>query len=97
MNALKSRSNTRKVKARSNGLFCPQVEVAKTTTQELEQVNSNDAALLELPTREEMFKQMMVMQEQMAQMQSKLGAKSSSSNGGSKAPVVRDVRELVEN
>ena len=103
LNALKSRSANRRVKARSNGLFHSQVEVAKATTQE---VNSNDAPA-ELPSREEMFKQMMVMQQQMAQMQSKLAqrsieqseiaAKSSSSNGGSKAPVVRDVKELVGN
>ncbi len=108
---LKSRSYTRKVKARStslskvksNGLFRPQQEVTKTTTQK---VNSN-VVPPELPSREEMFKQMMVMQEQMAEMQSKLAqrsieqseiaAKSSSSNGGSKAPVVRDVKELVGN
>lgn len=96
LNALKSRSYTRKVKARSNGLFRPQQEVAKTTTQKAEPVNPNDIPP-ELLSREEMFKQMMVMQEQMAQMQSKLAAKSSSSNGGSKAPVVRDVKELVEN
>ncbi len=92
LNTLKSRSYTRKVKARSNGLFRPQVDVAKTTTE----INSNDAPP-ELPSREEMFKQMMVMQEQMAQMQSRLAAKSSSNNGGSKAPVVRDVKALVEN
>lgn len=92
LNALKSRSYTRKVKARSNGLFRPQVEVAKATTQEV-----NADAPHELPSREEMFKQMMVMQEQMAEMQSKLAAKSSSSNGGSKAPIVRDVKELVGN
>ena len=93
LNALKSRSYTRKVKARSNGLFRPQVEVTKTTTQE---ANTNDAPP-ELPSREEMFKQMKLMQEQMAQMQSKLAAKSSSSNGGSKTPVVRDVKDLVGN
>lgn len=101
LNALKSRSYTRKVKARSNGLFRPQQEVTKVNTQS----NSNDAppaSLLrsrraELPSREEMFKQMMVMREEMAQRQSKLAAKSSSSNGGSKAPVVRDVKELAEN
>jgi len=96
LNALKSRSYTRKVKARSNGLFRPQQEVTKTTTQKVEPVNLNDAPP-ELPSKEEMFKQMMVMQEQMAELQSKLAAKSSSSNGGSKAPVVRDVKELVEN
>ena len=95
LNTLKSRSYTRKVKARSNGLFRPQVEVAKTTTDNMD-AQSNDAPP-ELPSREEMFKQMMVMQEQMAQMQSRLAAKSSSSNGGSKAPVVRDVKALVEN
>ena len=94
LNTLKSRSIDRKVKTRSNGLFRPQQEVTKTTTQKVEAVNSNDAPP-ELPSREAMFKQMMVMQEQMAQMQSKLAAKSSSSNGGSKAPVVRDVKELV--
>jgi hypothetical protein len=92
LNTLKSRSYTRKVKARSNGLFRPQQQVAKTTTE----INSNDAPS-ELPSREEMFKRMVIMQEQMAQMQSKLAAKSSSSNGGSEAPVVRDVKELVEN
>jgi len=96
LNALKSRSYTRKVKARSNGLFRPQVEVTKTTTQKVEPVNPNDAPP-ELPSKEEMFKQMMLMQEQMSQLQSKLAAKSSSSNGGSKAPVVRDVKELVGN
>ncbi len=90
LNTLKSRSYTRKVKARSNGLFRPQVDAAKTTTE----INSNDAPP-ELPSREEMFKQMMAMQQQMAQMQSQLAAKSSSSNGGSKAPVVRDVKALV--
>ncbi|WP_019506775.1 hypothetical protein [Pleurocapsa sp. PCC 7319] len=95
LNALKSRSANRRVKTRSNGLFRPQQEVAKTTTENID-VPSNDAPP-ELPSREEMFKQMMVMQEQMAQMQSKLAAKSSSSNGGSKAPVVRDVKALVEN
>lgn len=95
---LKARSSVRRVKARStslskvksNGLFRPQQEVATANTQ------SNDAPA-ELPSREEMFKQMMMMQEQMAQMQSKLASKSSSSNGGSKAPVVRDVKELVGN
>ena len=92
---LKSRSANRRVKTRSNGLFRPQVEVAKATTENID-VPSNDAPP-ELPSREEMFKQMMVMQEQMAQMQSKLAAKSSSSNGGSKAPVVRDIKALVEN
>lgn len=92
LNTLKSRSYTRKVKARSNGLFRPQQQVAKATTE----INSNDAPS-ELPSREEMFKRMVIMQEQMAQMQSKLAAKSSSSNGGSEAPVVRDVKELVEN
>ena len=92
LNTLKSRSYTRKVKARSNGLFRTQQEVAKMTTG----INSNDAPS-ELPSREEMFKRMVIMQEQMAQMQSKLAAKSSSSNGGSKAPIVRDVEALVEN
>lgn len=92
LNALKSRSINRRVKTRSNGLFRSQQEVAKVNTQP----NANDAPP-ELPSREEMFKQMMVMQEQMAQMQSKLAAKSSSSNGGSKAPVVRDIKELVGN
>jgi hypothetical protein len=92
LNTLKSRSYNRKVKTRSNGLFRPQQQVAKTTTE----INSNDAPS-ELPSREEMFKRMVIMQEQMAQMQSKLAAKSSSSNGGSKAPVVRDVEALVEN
>ena len=95
LNALKSRSANRRVKTRSNGLFRPQVEVAKATTENID-VPSNDAPP-ELPSREEMFKQMMVMQEQMAQMQSRLAAKSSNSNGGSKAPVVRDVKALVEN
>lgn len=90
LNALKSRSYTRKIKTRSNGLFRPQQEVAQTTTENLD-------VPAQLPNREEMFKQMMVMQEQMAQMQSKLASKSSSSNGGSKAPVVRDVKELVGN
>ena len=94
LNTLKSRSINRRVKTRSNGLFRPQQEVTKMTTQEVEPVNSHDAPP-ELPSREEMFKQMMVMQEQMAQMQSKLASKSSSSNGGSKAPVVRDAKELV--
>ena len=96
LNTLKSRSYTRKVKARSNGLFRPQVEVGKTTTQKVEPVNSNDVPA-QLPSREEMFKRMVIMQEQMAQMQSKLAAKSSGSNGGSKAPVVREVKALVEN
>ena len=90
LNALKSRSINRRVKTRSNGLFRPQQEVTKTATENLD-------VSAELPSREAMFKQMMVMQEQMAQMQSKLAAKSSSSNGGSKAPVVRDVKELVGN
>ena len=102
---LKARSASRRIKTRSNGLFRPQQEVIKTTTQKVEPVNPNDAppsSLLrsrraELPSREEMFKQMMVMQEQMSEMQSKLASKSSSSNGGSKAPVVRDVKELVGN
>ncbi len=93
---LKARSSARRVKARSNGLFLPQQKVSKTTTKQVEEINSNDVPA-ELPSREEMFKQMMLMQEQMAQMQSKLAAKSSSSNGGSKAPVVRDVKELVGN
>lgn len=118
LNALKSRSANRRVKARSNGLFRPQPEVAtlraeqaaKATTQEVHTdvlADSSVADQAQLPSREEMFKQMMVMQEQMAQMQSKLAqrsieqseiaAKSSSSNGGSKAPVVRDVKELVSN
>ena len=44
-----------------------------------------------------MFKQMMVMQEHMAELQSQLAAKSSSSNGGSLAPVVHDVKELIGN
>ena len=92
LDILKSRSINRKVKTRSNGLFRPQQEVAKVNTQS----DSNDAPP-ELPSREDMFKQMMVMQEQMAEMQSKLAAKSSSSNGGSKAPVVRDVKEIVGN
>ncbi|MEM7590655.1 MAG: hypothetical protein AAF383_03890 [Cyanobacteria bacterium P01_A01_bin.83] len=88
---LKSRSTNRRVKTRSNGLFRSQ-QVAKVNTQP----NANDAPP-ELPSREEMFKQMMVMQEQMTEMQSKLAAKSSSSNGGSKTPVVKDVKELVGN
>lgn len=95
LNALKSRSVNRKVKARSNGLFRPQVEAAKTTTENID-VQSNDVPA-ELPSREEMFKQMMLMQQQMAELQSQLAAKSSNSNGGSKAPVVRDVKELVGN
>ena len=105
LNVLKSRSINRRIKTRSNGLFRPQQEVTKTTTQEVEPANHNDvppASLLrsrraELPSREDMFKQMMMMQEQMTELQSKLAAKSSSSNGGSKAPVVRDVKELVGN
>ena len=43
-----------------------------------------------------MFKQMLLMQEQMAELQSQLASKSSSSNGGSKAPVVRDVKALLQ-
>ena len=90
---LKARSASRRIKTRSNGLFRPQQEVNKTTTTQ--EVNADVTA--ELLSREEMFKQMMVMQQQMAEMQSKLAAKSSSSNGCSKAPVVRDVKELVGN
>ena len=89
---LKARSASRRVKSRSNGLFRPQQQVAKANTE----IKSNDAPS-ELPSREEMFKRMVIMHEQMAQMQSKLAAKSSSSNGGSKAPVVRDVKALVGN
>ena len=94
LNTLKSRSINRRVKTRSNGLFPPQQEVTKTTTQKVEPANPNNVPP-ELPSREDMFKQMIMMQEQMTELQSKLAAKSSSSNGGSKAPVVRDVKELV--
>ena len=85
---LKARTAARRIKTRSNGLFRPQQEVTTAKTQ------SNDVPP-ELPSREEMFQQMMLMQQQMAQMQSKLASKSSSDNGGSKAPVLRDVKELV--
>ena len=85
---LKARTAARRIKTRSNGLFRPQQEIATANTQ------SNDVPP-ELPSREEMFQQMMLMQQQMAQMQYQLAAKSSSSNGGSKTPVVRDVKELV--
>ena len=101
LNVLKSRSINRRIKTRSNGLFRLQQEVTKTTTTQ--EVNADVPAdsfvadEVQLPSREEMFKQMMVMQEQMAELQSQLAAKSSSSNGGSKAPVVRDVKELVGN
>ena len=93
LNTLKSRSIDRRVKTRSSGLFSSQQEVIKTNTENID-VKSNDASQ-ELPTREEMFKQMMAMQQQMSQLQSKLSAESSSSNGGSKELVVKDVNELV--
>ena len=86
---LKARTAARRIKTRSNGLFRPQQEIATANTQ------SNDVPP-ELPSREEMFQQMMLMQQQMSQLQYQLAAKSSSSNGGSKTPVVRDVKELVE-
>ena len=85
---LKARTAARRIKTRSNGLFRPQQEVTTANIQ------SNDVPP-ELPSREEMFQQMMLMQQQMSQLQYQLAAKSSSSNGGSKTPVVRDVKELV--
>ena len=90
---LKARSSARRVKTRSSGLFNSQLEVIKTNTENID-IKSNDTSS-ELPTREEMFKEMMLMKQQMSQLQSKLSTKSSNSNGGSKELVVKDVNELV--
>lgn len=87
LSVLKTRTASR-VKARSNGLFRPQQEVTPEATKEVKSTNASP----ELPSREEMFKQMVLMQQQMAAMQSQLT--SSKSNGSSASPA-RDVEELV--